>query len=295
MPILVTGATGQVGYRVVEELADAGAEATAMVRVAARAQDLPPVVAHVVASLDDPPPPEVLQEFDRVFLMSPSREEQVELEILFIDALVAAGHHPHVVKLSADGFQDVDCTVRFMRNHRLIARHLDATGLPVTYVAPCRYMENLLAAADEIKEKGLLSAPAGAGRVGFVASRDVAAIAARVLLSDGQENRTYLATGPETLGYADVAARISAVFARQVDYEDVTPDRAGAALRETGLSAWNREGMLELFEWIRHGGCDVVTTDVRDATGEDPHPIEHWLGELRGAFLGPRELRPPRF
>jgi uncharacterized protein YbjT (DUF2867 family) len=30
----------------------------------------------------------------------------------------------------------------------------------------------------------------------------------------------YVVTGPEALGYADVAARISAVFARQVDYED---------------------------------------------------------------------------
>jgi uncharacterized protein YbjT (DUF2867 family) len=295
MAILVTGASGQVGYRLVEELADARADATAMVRVAAQALDLPPAVDHVVASLDDPPPPDVLRVFDRVFLMSPAREAQVQLETIFIDGLVAAGHHPHVVKLSADGFQDLDCTVRFMRNHRLIATHLEATGLPVTYVAPCLYMENLLAAAYDINEKGLLSAPAGDGRVGFVATRDVAATAARALLSDGQEDRIYQVTGPESLSYAEVAARISAVFARQVDYDDVTPEQAGVALRETGLPAWEREGMLELFDWVRHGGCDVVTTDVRDATGEDPHPIERWLGELRGAFLGPHELHPPRF
>ena len=75
--ILVTGATGQVGYHLMEELADAGAEATAMVRVEAKAADLPGSPQHVVASLDDPPGAEVLQAFDRVFLLSPAHESQV--------------------------------------------------------------------------------------------------------------------------------------------------------------------------------------------------------------------------
>jgi uncharacterized protein YbjT (DUF2867 family) len=42
--ILVTGATGRVGYRLMEALADAGADSTAMVRVEAKAADLPPPI-----------------------------------------------------------------------------------------------------------------------------------------------------------------------------------------------------------------------------------------------------------
>ena len=113
--ILVTGATGQVGLRLVEELNDARVAVTAMVRAEAKAMDLPPSVDHVMATLDDPPPADMLREFDRVFLMSPSREEQAELEVGFVDALVTAGHRPRVVKLAADGFQEPDCAVRFMR------------------------------------------------------------------------------------------------------------------------------------------------------------------------------------
>src|SRR5262249_61962686 len=133
---LVTGARGKVGYHRMEELADVRAEATAMVRVEAKAADLPGSPQHVVASLDDPPAAEVLQAFDRVFLLSPAHEGQVELETIFIDALVAAGHRPHVVKIVVDGFQYPGCDVRFMRTHRQIAVHLDATGLPSTYLAP---------------------------------------------------------------------------------------------------------------------------------------------------------------
>jgi NAD(P)H dehydrogenase (quinone) len=159
--ILVTGATGRVGYHVLEALADARADVTAMVRVDAKAADLPGTPQHVVASFDDPPSAEILRGFDQVFLLSPAIEEQAELETVFIDALVAAGHGPHVVKIAADGFADPGCDVRFMLSHRQVAAHLDATGLPVTYLASALYMEDLLATADTVREAGEVSVPAG--------------------------------------------------------------------------------------------------------------------------------------
>ena len=293
--ILVTGATGQVGYHLMEELADAGAEATALVRVEAKAADLPGSPEHVVAGLDDPPPADVLQAFDRVFLLSPAHEGQVELETIFIDALVAAGHRPHVVKIALDGFQDPDSDVRFMRTHRQIAVHLDATGLPVTYLAPSLFMENLLEAADTIRDLGTIFAPAGQGRIGFVAASDVARVAARILTDDGggHEDQTYVLTGPEALSYADVAARVSAVFAREVDYDDLAEALAKEQMQASGLSAWQVDGNIELFDWIRHGATDSVTSTVRDLTGDDPQTIQDWLSEMRAAFVGRPEDLPP--
>jgi uncharacterized protein YbjT (DUF2867 family) len=294
--ILVTGATGLVGYHLMEALADARAEATAMVRVEAEGVDLPGSAQHVVGTLDGPPPAEVLQAFDRVFLLSPAHEGQVELELIFIDALLAAGHRPHVVKMAADGFEDPGCEVRFMRNHREIAVHLDRTGLPVTYLAPNIYMENLLEAADTIREQGTIFAPAGRARIGFVAVTDVAKAAAQVLTSAGQEDMTYVLTGPEPLSYADVAARVSVVFARQVDYEDMPEQTAREQMLASGLSTWQTEGTIELYDWIRHGAADTVTSSVRDLTGQGARPIEDWLSEMRAAFLlPPAERRPSAF
>jgi len=283
----VTGVTGRVGYRVMEALAEAGAEATAMVRVEAEAADLPGAGPHVVASFDDPPPPEALRAFDRVFLLSPRHEEQAALEIVFIDALVAAGHRPHIVKVAADGFQDPDCDVRFMRSHREVALHLGALGLPVTYLAPSVYMETLLDAAPTIRKDGAIFAPAGRGRVALVAASDVAAVAATVLTTRGHEDQTYVLTGPEALGYADVAARLSAVFAREVEYVNQPPERARRAMLAQGMARWLADGILEQFEWIRHGGADTVTTTVREVTGADPRPVQDWLGEQRETFLAP--------
>ena len=67
----------------------------------------------MVASFDDPPPAEILREFDRIFLLSPSHGEQAALETVFIDAVAEPGHRPHIVKIAADGFQDPGFEVRF--------------------------------------------------------------------------------------------------------------------------------------------------------------------------------------
>jgi uncharacterized protein YbjT (DUF2867 family) len=295
--ILVTGATGNVGYRLLENLDDAAAPATAMVRTDAGAVDLPPRVEHVVGALGDPPAPEVLQQFDQVFLLSPDVEGQAEMEIVFIDALVAAGHRPRVVKMAYDGFQDPDCTVRFMQDHRLIATHLDRTGLPVVYLAPTLFMEELLDSTDTIRDEGLLSVPAGAARVAMVAARDVADVAAAVLTGEAEvdDGDVVVPTGPEALSFADVADRISTVFARAVEYDPVTPEVARSALREGGLSPWQEDGRLELYEWISNDAMDGVTEDVRKTTGREPRRLEDWLGEARAAFLRPAGTSPPRF
>ena len=55
-----------------------------------------------------------------------------------------------------------------MRNHRQIAMHLEHTDLPVTYLAANIYMEDLLSAADTVREQGAVLAPAGDGRVGWL-------------------------------------------------------------------------------------------------------------------------------
>jgi uncharacterized protein YbjT (DUF2867 family) len=282
--ILVTGATGRVGYRLMEELADARADVAAMVRVEAKAEDLPGTPGHVVATLDQPPAAAVLREFDRIFLLSPEIEEQAGLETVFIDAVTAAGHRPHIVKICADGFQDPDCDVRFMLAHRQVALHLAAVGLPVTYLAAATYMDDLLADAEQIRRTGEVRAAAGDGRAGFVAAADVAAAAARVLTTDGHEDATYVLTGPEALSYADIAARFSAVFAWQVEYADLPPQRERKLLLAGGRTPWEADGAIERFDWIRHGGADSVTGTVTELTGADPRPLHEWLGDSREDF-----------
>jgi len=181
--------------------------------------------------------------------------------------------------------------VRFMRSHREIARHLDATGLPVSYLAPAPYMETLLPAAQAIRQEATLYAPAGHGHVGFVAAADVADAAAQLLTrpvpAADDEPRAFTLTGPESLTYSNVASRISTVFARQVRYSNLEEDRAREELLGSGLAPWDVEGLLELFAWIRDGGAGQLTSHVREVTRHAPRGLTDWLEGNRATFLEP--------
>jgi erythromycin esterase-like protein len=55
----------------------------------------------------------------------------------------------------------------------------------------------------------------------------------------------------------------------------------------SGLSPWQADGNLELFDWIRQGGANTVTATVRELTGADAQLVEDWLDESRASFLVP--------
>jgi NAD(P)H dehydrogenase (quinone) len=93
-------------------------------------------------------------------------------------------------------------------------------------------------------------------------------------------------------GSPDVAARVSAVFARQVDYEHQSAKRARQLMLTSGMGRWEVDGELELFEWVRHA-ADTVTDTVREVTGADPRSIQDWLRDERASFVGPPSDLPP--
>src|SRR5690242_893511 len=103
--ILVTGATGTIGKRLIQALASkSGISVRAAVRSAAKAGD---VKGTNVTPVDfDWDKPETIaaavKGADKVFLLTPMANNQVELATRLVDAAKAAGVK-HVVKISAAG------------------------------------------------------------------------------------------------------------------------------------------------------------------------------------------------
>ena len=117
-----------------------------------------------------------------------------------------------------------------------------------------------------------------------------------MLTTPGHEDRTYVLTGPEALTGPQLARRISTVFAREVGYTDLPATQARAELLASGLSQWEVDGALELYDWVRQGGAAKVTADVPEVTGHPAIRVEDWLDDTRAAFLGfPPELPPDVF
>ena len=283
--ILVTGATGNTGSELVRLLAEAGAPARALVRSPEKADSIERL--GLEAALGDFEQPDTLDAAmtgcDHLFLLSPPSPHQPEQERNAIDAAKRAGVG-HVVALSVLG-SSPDASVAFGRWHGEIDRHLAESGLPHTLLLPSGFMQNFLASAQTVAEQGVLYGMTGDTRVSYIDTRDVAAVAARVLTSPGHEGKAYALTGPEALSGDEVAERLSAATGRQVRYVDVPPDTF-RALAGAGLPGWLVDRLVELNMMMAAGHAAGVTDEVATLLGRQPRTFEQFAAEHRAAFGG---------
>lgn len=285
--ILVTGATGNVGGALVSRLSTAGEPVRALVRSPERGDSLRGFDVEVAVGTyeDDAALRAALDGVDRLFLLTPASEQMVAQETAVVRAAQEVAPGLRVVKLAAAGVDAPgESPVRFLRAHQEVVRLLADSGLPTTVLAPGSFMQNVLRQAAGVREDGVLRASVGNAAVSMVDVRDVSAVAAHVLTSDGHEGATYTVTGPEALTWAQAAAVLAGVLGREVRHEDVPAEQARAAMVEAGTPEWLADGLLELDEVTRSGAAAVVTDEVQKATGSPARSFEQFLTEHRAAF-----------
>jgi uncharacterized protein YbjT (DUF2867 family) len=189
--ILVTGANGQVGGALVEELVRRGERTRAMVRTQERAARLAARgVEAVVADFERPKSlPRALDGVDRVFLMSRDDPNQPMMEAALIEVATREGVE-RIVKLSASGARP-DNPVALMRWHAQAERPLEDSGLEHTILRPQLYMQNFLRFGPSIAAEGRFAAPMGDRRLALVDVRDVARVAAAALIEEAHAGAAY--------------------------------------------------------------------------------------------------------
>jgi uncharacterized protein YbjT (DUF2867 family) len=284
--VLVTGATGNVGSRVVQELRGRGVAARAFVRDPGRAAAiLGPEVELAVGDFADPASVEAaLRGVDTLFLACGNVPPQVAYETGVIDAATRAGVR-RLVKLSALGAEP-GSPVAFWDWHARIEAHLRASGIPAVVLRPRFYMTNLLGSVDTIRSAGAVIAPAEGVKVPMIDPADVAATAAVTLTADGHEGRTYELTGPEVVTFADVAAQLAEVTGRPVRFLPVPDAAALDGLVEAGAPGWLAENVVAVFGMLRRDPAAQVTGVVHALTGRQPRHLAEFL-RGHAATFGP--------
>lgn len=227
--VLVTGATGSVGREVVRALRRRGISVRAGVRDVARAREQLGAV-HDVVRLDLADSSTWVAAADGcagVFLIRPPGAGA--RLTTFVDAARGVDAD-HFVYLSALG-------ARRTGTHRRIEEHLEGTSAPFAILRPAFLAQDLQGAyRRDIVEDGRLYVPAGDGRVAFVDAADVAEAAADVFARpELHERAAHTLTGPEALGFADVAALLTDALGRPIRYEAASGPGYLAHLRRRGM------------------------------------------------------------
>ena len=285
--ILVTGATGTVGREVVKQLARAADGAR--VRVAMHRKKSADVArAHNFAEVElDFARPETveaaLEGVDKLFLLTPVMPDTAGAVASAVAAAQRAGVK-RIVRLSAMG-ADPHGQLTLGRWHGEAEEIIKNSGIPYVMLRPTSFMQNFVNfLAPTIKAQNAFYAPAGDGRVSLVDTRDVAAVAVAALTQDAHEGQAYELTGPEALSYQDVAAHLSRVTGKQINYVNVPDVAARQGMAAMGIPAWFIEPYLELYAIQRAGLSAGLSPAIEEVTGRAPTTFAQFAEDFADAF-----------
>ncbi len=263
--ILITGATGNVGRNVVEQLLVAGQRVRAMTRDPASAR-LPAGVEVVRGDLTDPETlPAALEGIDRAYLFPVSGHLQPFL------GLGRAQGLKRVVLLSSSSASDPSGALGQV--HAANESVVRASGLPWTFVRPTAFMANDLRWAGQIKTTSIVRAPYGHSTTAPIDERDIAAVVAAALTQDGHEGRAYSLTGPQSLSVVERVRILAQVLGRDITFEELPPERARQFMPAAPPAI--ADNLLAMM--AKNAGRPAqLTEDVERATGRPPFAYRQW-------------------
>jgi uncharacterized protein YbjT (DUF2867 family) len=278
--ILITTA-GKVGSEAARLLASRGEPVRVLARhpekVSALAQvgvEVAPGDLHIPATIDA-----AMRDVQTVVLVSPAVPAQ---ELGVIDHAARAGVG-HVVKITSKA--SPDSPIARQRGQAEIEAGLLTSGLDHTLLRNNFYMQNFLMLAPVIAATSSFGSSAGAGQVGFIDTRDVAAVAAQIAATPAvHAGKTYSLSGPELLSYADVAATLSQVLGRPITFHARTREQDAQEMIDAGLPAPVAEMNAHAVSLIAEGDAAWITEDVTAILSHPAHSFEQFASDHAAAF-----------
>jgi len=278
MTILVTGATGNVGRNVVDQLVGRGASVRALVRNPAKA-DFPAGVDVVQGDLLDVDSlRSAFQGVSTLFLLNAVVPDEFTQALIALNLARAAGVQ-HVVYLSVI-HSDVYLNVPHFAGKYGVERMIEALGFSATILRPAYFIDNDLTVKDVVRNYGVYPMPIGSKGLAMIDARDIGEIAAIELLRRDSAagplplERINL-VGPDTLTGADVAAIWTEVLGRPVAYGGDDSAAFEQNLRQF-MPPWMAYDMRLMAERFQSDGMAPEAGDVERLTALLGRPLRSY-------------------
>lgn len=272
--IVVTGATGNVGRNVVQILAAAGEQVTAVSRQPVQPSQLPPGVRHIRGDLAEPVSLKpALEGADTLFLLVAGDDPQG-----ILDLAKAAGIQ-RVVLLSSQGART---RPEVYRHPVAFEEAVRGSGLAWTILRPGGFDSNAFAWADQIRSQRTAAAPFGDVGLPAIDPADIAEVAAATLTQDGHTGRAYELTGPEPVTPRERVAAIGGALGTPVRFVEQTREEARAQMLRF-MPEPVVDGTLAILG-EPSGDEQQVSPDVERILGRTPRTFADWAARNIAAF-----------
>ncbi|WHY03294.1 SDR family oxidoreductase [Neobacillus sp. DY30] len=286
MKILVTGATGKLGSKVVESLLKSipASELAVSVRNPEKAEGLRS--RGVEVRHGDFDHPETLENafngIDRLLIISADGDN--ETRIRQHTNAVQAAEHAGVKFIAYTSLANATESKNIMAPpHVATEAAIIKTGIPYSFLRNNWYLENEIGSIQGVMAGAPWVTSAGDGKVGWALQQDYAEAAAAVLVGSGHENTVYELSGP-LLTQEELASALGNVLGKKVPVQQVNDEKYAEIMKGLGLPDFVIPIVVGIQESIRNGSLEVNSNDFEKVLGRPIATINESLTQLVNAI-----------
>ncbi len=271
--IFVTGAGGNVGRALVEDLRQRGMAYRIGVRTGSNQPHAVPFDFLKPETFES-----AIADCNALFLLRPPAVANTKATLNpFIDVARKAGVE-QIVFISVAGAADKPWVP-----HHAVELHLMAGPPGWTILRPGFFAQNLGDAyRDDIVQDHRIYVPAAQGRVAFIDARDIAAVAVVALLDPlTHAGQSYTLTGPEAVTFDQVATQLTAELGRPIRYEAASLLGYVRHLRRRGLPWMQILVQTILHRGLRRGAAEAVTDTLPTLLGRPACSLAQYIHDHR--------------
>ncbi|QKS69914.1 SDR family oxidoreductase [Paenalkalicoccus suaedae] len=275
MTILITGATGKLGSKIVENvLARVSPEEVAVsVRDTSKAEGLKVLGVDVRrGDFDDPESlDEAFEGVDKLLIISTDGDNETRIK-QHANAVDAAKRSGVAFVAYTSIAQAPESTNIMAPPHVATEKAIKESGLTYALLRNNWYIENEASTIQQVMTGAPWVTSAGDGKVGWATQDDYAEAAAIVLTEGGHENKIYELSGP-LYSQQEFVDTLSDVLGNDVVLQDVTDEEYAAGMRQAGLTEPVVDIVVGIQQSIRSGSLDVPDSDFEELLGRPVTPL----------------------
>ncbi|MFS0763309.1 SDR family oxidoreductase [Peribacillus phoenicis] len=282
MKILVTGATGKLGTKVVETLLKTvpASQLAVSVRNPEKAEGLR--ARGVEVRHGDFDKSETLDAafsgIDRLLIISTFGDHETIMR-QHTNALIAA-QHAQVKFIAYTSVTNASQSKFFLAPlHKAREEAILKTGIPYSFLRNNWYLENEIGSIQGVMAGAPWITSAGTGKAGWVLRQDLAEAASNVLTGEGHENTVYELSG-KPMTQEELTSALGDVLGKEVPLQHIDDIAYANMMKGAGVPEAYLPMLVNTQKGIRNGGLEIESNDLEKLLGHSSTPINEALSQI---------------
>jgi len=282
MKLLVTGATGKLGTKVVEALLKTvpASELAVSVRNPEKAEGLR--ARGVEVRQGDFDHPETLATafagIDRLLIISADGDNETRIR-QHTNAVVAA-KQAQVQFIAYTSLGNASKSSLFLASvHRATEEAILKTGIPFSFLRNNWYLENEIGSIQGVLSGAPWVTSAGTGKVGWALQQDYAEAAAAVLSGIGHQNTIYELSG-KPMTQEELVSTLGTILDKEIPVQQVDAATYTHIMKGAGVPDFVIPILVDIQKGIRDGALDIESNDFEKLLARPATPISKALAQI---------------